>query len=453
MVGAPEINVEEIMAQIREGIARRQARGEFRESVTSRSQTDLPHAAPPSQNQPMPEMATLQTAFDIRNVQLTSHRGALGPVILCVKRILHQLLTPILSRQVEYNAAGATVLASLCEQVSALRWDLAQIHDQVIRSRTQELQAIHDRLDALGRNQAWLPGLRTLEEGLGELRGRVGMLGVEQQGARERIARAERKLRRIVHDLAGDQTLERRQDSAEAAALPELPEEFDYVGFEERYRGSEEEIKERFRVYVDRFKGATAVLDIGCGRGEFLELLRDSRISARGVDLALDMVLLCREKGLDVVRADALPYLASLADESLDGVFAAQVIEHLEATQIVRLVQLAHRKLRANGILILETPNPRCLTVFAEAFYMDLSHTRPIHPGAAKFLLESTGFGNVELKFSVPVEPSAKIPALPPAAFPSGAVDEFNRGLERLNELLYGCQDYAVIGEKIPVLS
>ena len=283
---------------------------------------------------------------------------------------------------------------------------------------------------------------------------RLGMLGLEQQGTRERVARAERKLRRILHDLAGDQSLEQQQAPAErTVGPPELPGDFDYLGFEERYRGSEEEIKERFRVYVDRFKGAAGVVDIGCGRGEFLELLRASRIEARGVDLDLDMVLLCREKGLDVVKADGPPYLESLPDESLDGVFASQVIEHMEAAQIVRLVQLAHRKLRPNGILILETPNPRCLTVFAETFYMDLSHTRPIHPAAAKFLLESTGFGNVELQFSSPVQPSVRIPALPAASFPSGTVEEFNRGLERLNELLYGCQDYAVIGEKIAILS
>src|SRR5262249_18704209 len=153
----------------------------------------------------------------------------------------------------------------------------------------------------------------------------------------------------------------------------------------------------------------------------------------------------CREKGLDVARADGPAHLESLPDESLDGVFASQVIEHMEAPDVVRLVQLAHRKLRPNGVLILETPNPRCLTVFAETFYMDLSHTPPIHPAAAKFLLESTGFRNVEIQFSSPVDPSVRIPPLPAASLPSDAVDEFNRGLERLNALLYGPQDYAVI--------
>src|SRR5262249_44580511 len=112
------------------------------------------------------------------------------------------------------------------------------------------------------------------------------------------------------------------------------------------------------------------------------------------------------------------------------------------------LVKLAHRKLRPHGILILETPNPQCLTVFAESFYMDLSHIRLVHPEAARFLLESTGFQNVELKFSQPVQHSKRIPPLAVSGMPEVALREFNRGIDRLNELLYGFQDYGVIGKK-----
>jgi O-antigen chain-terminating methyltransferase len=268
---------------------------------------------------------------------------------------------------------------------------------------------------------------------------------------RERTSRAEKKLRRILHLLSSDdgrEQLERLEVKAKAAPL-DLEPAFDYFGFEERFRGNEEDIQQRQRLYLEYFKGARDVLDIGCGRGEFLALLKSAGIEATGVDADLDMVLLCREKGLAVVEADAFAYLESLPDASVGGIFSAQMIEHLDAGQIIRLVQLSHRKLRPDGVLILETPNPRCLTVFAESFYMDLSHIRLIHPETARFLLECMGFGNVELKFSAPVERSARVPPFPADGLPEAALADFNRGIERLNELLYGYQDYAVIGAKI----
>ena len=152
---------------------------------------------------------------------------------------------------------------------------------------------------------------------------------------RERISRAERTLRRALHASQTPQSQEHgpespaRERASVALAVPAHKPEFDYAGFEERFRGSEEEIKERQRIYVPYFEGRNDVLDIGCGRGEFLELMRESGIQARGVDLDLDMILLCRDKGLDVSVDDAFAYLGALPDDSLGGIFAAQVIEHL----------------------------------------------------------------------------------------------------------------------------
>jgi O-antigen chain-terminating methyltransferase len=124
------------------------------------------------------------------------------------------------------------------------------------------------------------------------------------------------------------------------------------------------------------------------------------------------------------------------------------VVEHLEPTRIIELVNLCHRKLQLSGMLIFETPNPICLTVFARSFYMDLSHIRPIHPEAMKFLFESVGFKDLQVKFSSPVESSMRIPPLSDMAANAQVTAEFNQGIERLNELLYGFQDYAVIGKK-----
>ncbi|HYY17028.1 MAG TPA: methionine biosynthesis protein MetW, partial [Gammaproteobacteria bacterium] len=232
------------------------------------------------------------------------------------------------------------------------------------------------------------------------------------QAMRERSSRAERRMRRLLYSLTDGQKVEKPSLDQRKALVRNSEPDFDYFGFEDRFRGSEEDIKERQRVYVEYFKGLDQVLDIGCGRGEFLELLREAGIKAKGVDLDLDMVLYCQEKGLDVVREEACMYLDSLPDESLGGVFAAQVIEHLEPSQINDLVKLCQRKLRAGGPLIFETPNPTCLTVFARSFYMDFSHIKPIHPEAMKFLFESAGFQEILVKFSSPVEAYMRMPYL-----------------------------------------
>jgi SAM-dependent methyltransferase len=264
----------------------------------------------------------------------------------------------------------------------------------------------------------------------------------------ERVSAAERKLRRLL--TAGAEgtapgvpvwplPLSERVDHDRSA----MAVEFDYAGFEERFRGSEEEVREHQRAYLDCFQDRQPVIDLGCGRGEFLQLMREAGVSARGVDVDTDMVLLCREKGFDVTAADAEAFLTTLPDDSVGGIFAAQIIEHLAPERVIGLVQLCQRKLSPGGVLVMETPNPTCLTVFADSFYKDPSHTRPLHPDMMQFLFETTGFEDVELRFSAPVSAGARVP---PLDTPAANREQFNEGLERLNRLLYGFQDYAIIG-------
>jgi SAM-dependent methyltransferase len=265
---------------------------------------------------------------------------------------------------------------------------------------------------------------------------------------RERVSTAERRLRRLL--TAGAEgtapgvrvsplPLSERVDHDRSA----MAVEFDYAGFEERFRGSEEEVREHQRAYLDCFRDRQPVIDLGCGRGEFLQLMREAGLSARGVDVDTDMVLLCREKGFDVTAADAEAFLAALPDDSVGGIFAAQIIEHLAPERVIGLVQLCQRKLSPGGVLVMETPNPTCLTVFADSFYKDPSHIRPLHPDMMQFLFETTGFEDVELRFSAPVSAGAWVP---PLDAPAANRELFNEGLERLNRLLYGFQDYAIIG-------
>jgi O-antigen chain-terminating methyltransferase len=187
-------------------------------------------------------------------------------------------------------------------------------------------------------------------------------------------------------------------------------------------------------VYVDDFRGAAPVLDIGCGRGEFLSLLREAGVEARGVDADADMVAYAQGEGLDVEQADALAYLEALEDGSLGGIFAAQVVEHLPPGSLVRLLELAASKLRPGGLFVAETINP--LSPLAlRSYFADLTHAQPLVPETLALLAEQAGFREVATRFLN--EPEEKL------AVPDDPVIAAN--VRRLNELLFGPLDYALL--------
>ena len=227
---------------------------------------------------------------------------------------------------------------------------------------------------------------------------------------------------------------------------------FDTLRFADSLRGSPEELRRQQAHYVEHFRDQQNVLDAGCGRGEFLELLRDNGISAYGVDLDENMVRYCRERGLDVRLEDVVDHLAGLPDDSLGGVVAFQVIEHLDFPSLFQMFRLAARKVRSQGVILLETVNPTCLTTFSGAFYADPTHQHPVHPEAVRRMLEVVGFGDVRIEYLNPIEESDKLQLLPadPSADPAmrRLVDTFNQNIRLINSLLYNYADYAVIGRK-----
>jgi O-antigen chain-terminating methyltransferase len=199
---------------------------------------------------------------------------------------------------------------------------------------------------------------------------------------------------------------------------------------------------------VASFAGQTDVLDLGCGRGEFLDLLRDAGISARGLDLNHEMVEACRARGHVVAEGDALAYLETLQDGSLGGVFAAQVVEHLEPEYLSRLLETARLKLRSGGVLVLETINASCWLAFFESYIRDLTHVRPLHPETLQFLVRASGFHEVHVEFKSPVDRSARLAAAVAPGGPEGmreALDTINENMTKLNDRLFSYQDYAVL--------
>lgn len=219
----------------------------------------------------------------------------------------------------------------------------------------------------------------------------------------------------------------------------------DYTSFEEHFRGAEDDIKNRQKEYIPYISGMKRVIDLGCGRGEFLELMREQGVMATGVDTCQDFVRLCWEKGLDVLQMDAMDYLEMLEPESVNGIVAFQLIEWLSPKQLVRLCQKAYEKLSKGGKLILETSNPTCLSIYANSFYIDCTHQKPVHPQMLQYVLTKAGFVKVELLYTESSKGKFRLPLIdesnPKAAGHNDAVNA-------LNNLIWGSQDYAAIAIK-----
>ena len=164
-----------------------------------------------------------------------------------------------------------------------------------------------------------------------------------------------------------------------------------YAAFEDIFRGPQDFIRERMRPYLDLVRSHEPIVDVGCGRGEFLDLLAGEGIHATGVDLDPGMIEICRGKGHEVTVADALDYLRGVEDGSLGTVFSAQFIEHLSPADIVEYLRAAQRVLRSDGIFIAETVNPHSIQAF-KTFWTDLTHRAPIFPEVAVALCRQAGF-------------------------------------------------------------
>ncbi len=203
--------------------------------------------------------------------------------------------------------------------------------------------------------------------------------------------------------------LERNAGSGRASVQTAEKEPFDqetYLAFEEQHRGNQEEIRRRQQYYLDSYvkewlgediKGE--VVDLGCGRGEWLDILQESGYKALGIDMNEASLGECRNKGLRVMQMDAVDYVKSLPDESVSMITSFQLIEHLELSQLLVLFREMGRVVKKGGIIIMETPNPCNLLVGAASFYLDPTHVRQLHPEFVRFLAEKNGFSRIEIVY------------------------------------------------------
>jgi len=318
---------------------------------------------------------------------------------------------------------------------------LDDVYDEIVRHR--ELLLARER-----RSEAAVKALASSQQ---ELRTAFGVLQQATQNLKrevERLSLAGVSASAVVGSAASASV----PAAAGSASQFESLDSHKYVGFEDQFRGTSEDIRARVSEYLPVFAGASDVLDIGCGRGEFLALLRDHGVSARGIDLNPSMVEVCRGNGLDAAAADAVSYLRALPAHSLGGLFAAQVVEHLEPRYLTQLLDAAFDALRPGAPIVLETINPACWFAFFESYIRDITHVRPLHPETLQYLLVASGFQQIEIRYRAPYPETDKLQ--PVGAARSDAValadwaDTINANVEKINRLLFTWLDYAAIGRR-----
>jgi 2-polyprenyl-3-methyl-5-hydroxy-6-metoxy-1,4-benzoquinol methylase len=269
--------------------------------------------------------------------------------------------------------------------LTALR-PYAHHQDELSRFTVRGLREVDNRLDDLALDtQAQIARLQALvHRSEGAISHELTLI---VEGMRARPASTHPAISQL--DDSGHRVLRFDNASSDAAT---------YRGFEDIFRGDERAVLQQQIAYLSHFTGADWVLDLGCGRGEFLDALVARGIGARGADMDESMVARCREKGHDVQLADAATYLRALGDDAVPGMFAAQVVEHLAAAQLSELLSLMKAKLAPGGAAVLETVNPHNPAAM-KAFWTDTTHHHPLFPEVLLALCRLAGFESGEVRF------------------------------------------------------
>ena len=258
---------------------------------------------------------------------------------------------------------------------------------------------------------------------------------------------------RLVRPGASASPASASAPDAGSAAFTGAFDSLTYVAFEDQFRGTTDEIRRRVDDYVPIFTGASNVMDVGCGRGELLDALRERGVSVRGVDVNPAMVEICRGRGFDVALGDALACVSRQPDGSIGGLIAIQVVEHFTPAYLTRFLEAAYHAMAPGAPLVLETINPNCWMAFFETYIRDLTHQHPLHPDTLRHLVQASGFSHVDVQFRAPVSDADRLAhvALPADFVPAGVapvVDAINDHATKLNSRLFSSMDYAVIGRR-----
>ena len=448
------------MEKIRENIDKRKKEGIYTENEPEIMGETFSAASPIKRD--IPEGLEFINCCDICNESYTisSHRPFMGKFLVEGRKMVHgeirRYVDPMFQKQREFNFGVADVVKYLKTESKYFKTDVETLSTDLERLNTDAKSLKNDveslKTDA-GDLKTDIRDLKTYVEDLklnssqnikSEVNSFISAIDLDLDNKGWLNSVLENRLKENLQNY--------KVQKPEEVQKPEDNEsEINYYAFEEHFRGSRENIQQHQKVFLDYFKDCKNVLDIGCGRGEFLELARQNDIVAKGIDIDEDMVNFCKSKGFNVELKDAIETLETMEHKSLDGIFISQVVEHLAPDYLIKMLNLCNKKLKYGFYLIVETVNPLSLFSFAN-FYIDLTHIKPVHPETLKFLLSAVDFREIETKFISPVPDSMRLKKLPDFGDLKDRekvmFGTYNQNIDMLNNTLYGAQDYAVIGKK-----
>lgn len=405
---------------------------------------------PPAEGVPsVNDLRALEEKADIalREYVIRSDKPLVGPLIEWVRRNLtahlkEPYLDRIVERQVLFNIHLVRYLRDLTDSLENQIEDLSRKQDELLRIQNH----LEPRFGLLETKQVSLKGM------YGELESQMEGLRTLVDEVPEEFQRRADELRGLLEEIPAElwAKIDRLWDLMVNTSQEDYG--FSYYACGEKVGGAAEVERSLYTPFIDLFVDCQDVLDLGCGKGVFLSLLKEKGITGRGVDLDEDMIAICQDAGLEVIQMEALTYLESLEDNSVGGIFSSHLIEHLPKPKMVRLLELCHAKLRPAAPLVIITPNAAGLTIFHATFYKDLTHRQPIHPEALRFLLEAAGFREVQIKSLSPIPEDQRLHPIKLERIPDegqrALLETLNYNFRKLNDLLFGDLDCAAMAVK-----
>lgn len=376
----------------------------------------------------------------VRPDAITSHRGILGKPLVWAKRKLQSLLRESVLR--EYFEREQDYTANMVRQLN----EVSRAADMSYGELGQKLEASLARLQD---NQN--AGLYAQERRLrSEFESSLSAVNAQLAEQRQQLATLDSVARGLESIVA---RLTHRPAAAPASSSdPSSAPDQSYLLLENRFRGSEDQIKARLESYRPLLASCTGtIVELGSGRGELLELLRADGVECRGVDLDPAMVEHCKQKGLPVELGNAQAFLEGFDDKSLGAIIATQVVEHLSLPALEKLAATASAKLKPGAAVFFETINTASMVALTQHFFRDPTHQFPLHPDTLRFILERSGLRVRDVLMLAPFAKEVTLQTINARAGMTPQLGEsmtiLNQNMERLNELLFGYQDYCIVAE------
>jgi len=398
---------------------------------------------------------------------------AQGSRLRIIKKMIAKFAWPVLRHQIHFNNLIVKEMSEFATRIDETR-DFVELHRVSLAHHTEVLVRFEETIAAHNLSSSSLSGLaeelrelaqrmdhfenmanvqREITEAFTELENLRQKIADDRETADQTTAELQMRLARLdlfFEDYRRSLKSQPSHALVDETPLPPAALEGIYFALENAFRGSPDLIKGRLEVYLENVRTATGddgvVLDVGCGRGEWLEMLRDEGISATGVDANDSYREQWAAAGLDVITANATDYMRTLQPGTIAVITAFHLVEHLPLDVMLELLDLANQLLRPGGLLILETPNPENLIVGASAFYLDPTHQRPIPPRLLEFLVHVRGFVDVEI---ARLQRGDSRTLSEPSEVAGPWVHDLLPIIELINTQLFAPQDYAVLAHHI----